>query len=459
MPIAFIMPKFDMDQEKATVVAWLKQEGDQIEYDDPVLTVETDKVAIDVPAPASGILAQISAKPGDVVPVTTVIAYILKPGESLSDLPAQGQTPAASAEVSPAVEAEPVIPARMVIKKPDERGIKATPVAERMAQSLGIDLAEVPGQPERITKAHIEQYLQGGKVPATPAARRLAGELNIDLARVPASGPQGRVQAQDVEQYSLQAAVQPAIPVAPVPVQRADQMIGQRPAELVPLTGIRSTIADRMQASFQTAPHIALTVEVDLSQLESTRARLNEYAAHLGKSKVSVTALLVRLTAWALQRHPFLNASLVDQTIYMWQEINIGVATAIQGGLIVPVIRNASHKTVAEINDQIKDLSERARANKLTLEEVKEGTFTISNLGMFGIQQFRAIINPPESAILAVGSVVRKPVVIDDQDTVAVRPRMALTLSADHRVVDGVAAAEFLNDLVQAIEHPDILIY
>ena len=459
MPIPFIMPKFDMDQEKATIVAWMKNEGDRIEYDDPVLTVETDKVAIDVPAPASGILAQISAKPGDVVPVTTVIAYILKPGESLADLPGQGKTPAAEAGGLSAVEAEPVIPARMVIKKPDERGVKVTPVAERMAQSLGIDLADVPGQPGRITKAHIEHYLQEGKVPATPAARRLASELGIDLAQVPGRGPQGRVQAQDVEQYSQRAVSQPAVPVTSTPVQRLDQTVDRRPAELVPLAGIRSTIADRMQASFQTAPHIALTVEVDLSQLESTRGRLNEYAARLNRSKISITALLVRLTAWALQRHPYLNASLVDQTIYLWQDINIGVATAIQGGLIVPVIRSAGQKTVAEINDQMKDLAERARTNKLTLEEVKEGTFTISNLGMYGIRQFRAIINPPESAILAVGSVVRKPVVIDDQDTVAVRPMMAITLSADHRVVDGVTAAEFLNDLVQAIEHPDILIY
>jgi pyruvate dehydrogenase E2 component (dihydrolipoamide acetyltransferase) len=214
-----------------------------------------------------------------------------------------------------------------------------------------------------------------------------------------------------------------------------------------------------MQASFHEAPHIALTVEVDVTQLEATRARMNDLAAQLGQPKISITALLVRMVAWALARNPYINASLLEDTIYLWKDVNIGVATAIEQGLIVPVLHRAHLRTVSEINEQLRDLTERARANRLSLQEVKDGTFTLSNLGMFGINQFRAIINPPESAILAVGKVVRKPVVLNDQDEVGVRPMMSMTLSADHRVIDGVVAARFLADLVQAIETPDLLLY
>jgi pyruvate dehydrogenase E2 component (dihydrolipoamide acetyltransferase) len=225
------------------------------------------------------------------------------------------------------------------------------------------------------------------------------------------------------------------------------------------MVGIRKTIAERMQSSFQEAPHIALTVEVDVTQLEAVRQRMNEIAARQGEQKVSVTALLVKIVAWALSGNPYINSTLEEDTIHLLPEKNVGVATAIEDGLIVPVIRNADTKSVKKINDELKDLSQRARLGELTLEEVKGGTFTISNLGMFGINQFRAIINPPESAILAVGNVVRKPVVINDQDEIAVRPILVMTLSADHRVIDGVTAARFLSDLVQAVETPDLLLY
>lgn len=172
-----------------------------------------------------------------------------------------------------------------------------------------------------------------------------------------------------------------------------------------------------------------------------------------------MTALLVRITAWALERHPYLNASLRDSQIYLWNEINIGVATAVPDGLIVPVIRQANTKSVQVIVETLKTLTSKAREGALSLADVQHGTFTISNLGMFGIHQFRAIINPPESAILAVGSIVRKPVVINDRDDVAVRPMMTLTLSADHRIIDGVVAAHFLNDLVLGLQSPQILVY
>jgi pyruvate dehydrogenase E2 component (dihydrolipoamide acetyltransferase) len=304
---------------------------------------------------------------------------------------------------------------------------------------MGVDLGEVPAEGDRVTKADIEFYLQrkdsrDGRVaiPATPAARRIAREQGLDITFVPGSGPGGRVQAEDVKAFSA------------LPESTARQVSTSE--EVVPMVGIRKTIAERMQASFQEAPHIALSVEVDVKQLEAVREGMNEIAQSQDEERVSLTALLVRIVAWGLSRNPFINSTLDGDGIKLLSEVNIGVATAIDDGLIVPVIRSADTKSVSKINEELKDLSQRARAGTLTLEEVKGGTFTISNLGMFGINQFRAIINPPESAILAVGNVVRKPVVINDQDEVAVRPMMVMTLSADHRVIDGVTAAKFLSN-------------
>ena len=453
MPTPFIMPKFDMDQETATVVEWLKKDGDHIALDESVLTVETDKVAIEVPAPATGTLARVSVGPGDIVPVTIVIAYILAEGESEDDLPPESivmPKEAAPAEEEPSQVVEEEIPAE--VQPGGAEPLTASPVAARMAQSLGINLAEIPTKGGRVTKDDIEAYLEATpsltgrvKIAATPAARRVAGDLGVDLAVVQGSGPHGRLQADDVKAFAETAAPY---------VRRVE-----RAAELIPLVGIRRTIAERMQTSFQEAPHIALTVGVDVTQLEVVRARMNELATQRDEKRISITALLIRIVAWALTRHPYINASLIEETIYLWNDFNIGVATAIQDGLIVPVIRNADRKTVSQINEELKDLTQRARDSSLSLDAVKGGTFTISNLGMFGINQFRAVINPPESALLAVGNVVRTPVVINEQDEIAVRPMMAVTLSADHRVIDGVTAAKFLADLVGAIETPDLLLY
>ena len=458
MPTPFIMPKFDMDQESATVVEWLKQEGDSIRIDEHVLVVETDKVAIDVPAPAGGILARVTANPGDIVPVTTVIAYILADGETTADLPA----------TSPDVPSETTMPAGSITQDELPATLaRATPVAARMAREMGIELGRIQTDQSRITKADVERHLvQPGltegtvlppvksrvSVPATPAARRLARQLAIDPQSIAGTGPRGRVQAADVR-----AAADRVTAGWPDSVQQVE-----RPAERVPLTGMRRTIAERMQSSFHTAPHIALTVEVDASQLQQTRARMNELlklqVSDTEPVKITLTALLVRIVAWALARHPFVNASLIGEEIFLWEDVNIGVATAVDNGLIVPVVHNADRLTVTEINSLMRDLIERSRSGRLALEDVQGGTFTISNLGMFGIQQFRAIINPPESAILAVGQTIRKPVVVDELDDVAVRPMMLLTLSADHRVVDGVMAAKFLADVDKAIESPELLL-
>jgi pyruvate dehydrogenase E2 component (dihydrolipoamide acetyltransferase) len=445
MPIPFIMPKFDMDQEKATIISWSKKEGDYVEFDEIVLAVETEKVAIDVPAPASGILAKILFKDGDVVPVTEVIAYILKEGETLADLPQLDLAPE---------------PAKIEVTPPDSppdddvptASVNASPVAMRMAKQKGVDLSEVPASGNRITREDVERFIESQdnskrvSVPATPAARRVAQEHAISLETVAGTGPRGRVQAADIL-----AAVN-SVPSSTTP-------INGRKAEIIPLTSIRRTIAERLQKSFQESPHIALTVDVDMTAIENTRKRFNEKAEKSGQSRITVTALIIKIVAWALAKNPYINSSFNGDSISLWKDVNIGVATAVPQGLVVPVIKGANHMGVSEINAQLIALAERARDNKLKLDDVQGGTFTISNLGMFGIHQFRAVINPPESAILAVGSTVRKPMVVDAQDCVEVRPMVSLTLSADHRVIDGVVAARFLSDLVAGFESPSLLLF
>lgn len=451
MPTAFFMPKFDMDQETAVIGSWLKNEGDFVELDESVLTIETDKVAIDVPAPASGILAGICAEEGETVPVAAVIAYILQEGETLAAV----QEPTA---LPPPPKAPP--PAQPQKANGASTGyVAATPVAMRVAEDLGVDLAQVSPSGQRITRQDVERYMGQAtavstrriQTAASPAARRLAREEVIALEKLTGSGPRGRVQVRDVAH---------AVAAAPAQTQMTSmRQTDERAAQAVPLTGMRRTIADRMQSSFHDIPHIALTVEVDVTNLEATRFRLNKRAADQDEKKISMTALLVYVTAWALTRHPFMNASLVGEEILLWEDINIGVAVAVDEGLIVPVIHQAHQKSTREIGAELRKLAVGAQVGKLSLSDVQKGTFTISNLGMFGIHQFRAIINPPESAILAIGKTTRKPVVVNDQDEIAVRPMMTLTLSADHRVLDGVVVARFLADLVQAIEAPDILHY
>ena len=428
-----------MDQEKATIVSWEKKEGDLVKKDETILVVETEKVAIEVTSPADGILSGIKCKPGDVLPVSTIIAYILKPGESL---PEENGKPSN----------EERKPQQIEESKPSNTPTQASPLALRVAQDLGVDISKVPSKGDKISKEDVETYAAqlkqqsivepaNGKIAATPAARRISEESGIPLNGLQGSGPHGRIQAGDVKSGASQKS-----------------STTDREAELIAYTGLRAKIGNRLQMSMQDAPHIAETVEADISRLEDLKKRLNEISEQKGLGKVSMTAIIVHLVAWALERNPMINSSLIGENIHLWKDINIGIATALDNGLIVPVLHQANKLNFYETAEKVNDLSLRAKNGKLELSEVSRGTFTISNLGMYGIRSFRAVINPPESAILAVGAAVRKPVVIDEHDTVAVRPIISFTLSADHRVIDGVVAAQFLVDLLKVVENPEILL-
>jgi len=392
MAVAVIMPKTGMSQETGTIVKWLLKEGDRVEKGQPLLEVMTDKVNMEVEAPASGILQGIRASPNDVVPVTQVIAYIAQPGE---EVPSDKGAPSPAAERPP----EPTAPL-------------AQPTVPTIASALVV-------QPR-------------GRVAATPTARRVAKERGLDLAGILGTGPGGVITKADV----LQATERTTPKTGAVPPAAAAAV--SPGVQSIPLTGRRRIIAERMQQSMHQAPHIALTIEVDMSQAETAR------------HGASYTALLVLVVARALRKHPMLNSTLRGDQIVLLDEVNIGMAVTTEEGLIVPVVKNADRKPLELIDAEIRYLTERARGGKLTLDEVSGGTFTISNLGMFGIPQFRAIINPPEAAILAVGAIVKRPVVINDG--LHIRPIMTLTASADHRILDGVAVAGFLQEIKTALE-------
>ncbi len=443
MPQEIIMPKFEMSQETGLVVEWYKKEGDAVKQGDALLAVETDKLTMDVESPGDGILAGINCKKGDTVPVTKVIAYLLQPGESLpSAAPAQAA-------------AAPVQAASVPASSP-AAAAAATPLAARMAEAEGVDLAAVKGSGPagRITKADVETALNAraaapaeetAGLRATPAARRVAREQGFDLAQITGSGPKGRIQEEDV----LGFAAQKPAPAAPVLVSPE--------VEVIPYAGMRRNIGDRLQASYQTAPHINLTVKADMGEFERVRKQINKKAEADGGPKVSVTALMVKVVAWALLRNRWVNSSLKGEEVHFLKTANVGVAVALPDGLIVPVVKAAEQKAVRQIAEEVSDLTGRARAGKLVPSDVTGGTFTISNLGPFGIEEFTAIINPGQAAILAVGATNPEPVVVDGQ--VEIRPIMRMTLCADHRLVDGSVAAYFLSDLKQALENPALLLW
>ncbi len=435
-----IMPRFGMTQEEATIVEWLVNEGDHVDPDDPIAEVTTDKVNMEVPAPAAGYLGGIRYQVGDTVPVTVVIAYILAEGEA---------PPPVEEDAPPVVEAaaaEPKISPEATIA-----GVSASPVAKRMADAKGIPLNAVRGSGTdgRITRADVENFLTstsavvpdpGGSVRATPAARRVARERQLDLSRISGSGPHGRIQEIDALNFQAVAGIASQVyAVAGEPV-------------LVPLEGIRKTIAERMQASAQQAPHITFSLDVDMSRVISFRQSINA-GLPVNQTKVSMTAIIVRLTAWALRRHPFMNAYMRDDGILLLPNVNVGVAVALDNGLIVPVVRDADRKGLYQIATEIEDISQRARTEQLLPDDVADGSFTISNLGMFGIDQFTAIINPPQIGILAVGRTIDR-FVPDDEGQPLLKAMMTITLSADHRAVDGAQAGSFIADLRAALEEP-----
>jgi pyruvate dehydrogenase E2 component (dihydrolipoamide acetyltransferase) len=418
MATKVVMEALSPTMEEGRLVEWKKAEGDKVAAGDVLAEVETDKAVMELVARADGVLLKQVVAEGATVPVAEVVGWIGQPGEEVPG--GGGAAPAAPAaapraEAAPAAAAAPAAP--------------ATPAAPEPAAAPTPAAAPAPGS--------------DGRVKASPVARRMAAEKGIDLASISGSGPEGRIIKRDVESAQPGQRAASAAPAA----------IGTAFTD-VPLSQMRKVIARRLAQSIGPIPTFYLTAEVDMERAAEARDAL---VAANPDGKFSFNDVIIRAAAAALRKHPWVNAWWQEDHIRQWQEVHIGVAVAIEDGLITPVIRHADRKSLREISAEVRELAGRARAKKLQPDEYTGATFTISNLGMFGIDDFTAIINPPEVAILAVGRIEPKPVVMDGN--VVVRRRMRVTLSCDHRVVDGATGAEFLKTLVGMLENPLAIVW
>ena len=415
------LPRLGQGMEAGTIVKWLKAEGDRVEKGEPLFEVDTDKATQEVEAEASGVLLKIAVESGE-VPVGQTIAVIGDAGESVSvEAPPEAERPQAAVEA-------PAEPAMSGGSRSNE-SVTTHPQAEP-AMSGG------SRSDENVT-AH-PQANGGERVKASPLARRIARERGIQLQGIRGTGPDGRIVAEDVETRREEA--RPAAAAVPE----------ARPAgvEAVPLTRIRSTIARRLTKAWE-VPAFQLTVSADMTLSNALVERARELNPDV---RVTVTDLLTKVCAMALSRHRDVNVQFADEAILRFPSANVGLAVAAPAGLVVPVIREAERLSLAEIAARRADLVDRARDGKLTQADLEDGTFTISNLGMFGVEQFIAVLNPPQAAILAVGATTEQPVVRDGE--IVPRPLMTMTLTVDHRAVDGAEAADFLRTVKTFVEEP-----
>jgi pyruvate dehydrogenase E2 component (dihydrolipoamide acetyltransferase) len=425
------LPRLGQGMESGTIVKWLKGEGEPVKKREPLYELDTDKVTQEVEAEADGVLLKIVVDSGE-VEVGKTIAFIGSEGE---DVPSgNGAAPAATEDkADDATEAEPEAqeegsPAE---EMDDEREV-GRQAAAATAEAATAAVADAPARPD-------------GRVKASPLARRLAREKGIDIANLHGTGPEGRIVASDVERGDVERGVAAAPKAAP-----AVAAVPSGKVEEIELTSTRKTIARRLTEAWQ-APVFQLTVSVDMTRTLELRERL---VARLreGETKPTVNDLLTKVAAAALLRHPAVNAHFTGDKILRFPAAHVGIAVAAPNGLVVPVIRDADRKTIQEIAADRAALVGRARDGKLQRDDLADGTFTISNLGMFGIEQFVAVLNPPQAAILAVGSTEPKPVVRDGQ--VEVRSLMSMTITCDHRAIDGADGAEFLRTVKELLEEP-----
>ena len=430
MPTNVIMPALELAQETGKVLRWMKAPGDTVRKGEPIVEIETDKVTVEIEAPASGILSSVTAQEGDVIPVGQTIALI-----------------AAAGEVATAATLSPV--GRGQGEGTRAEGIKASPLARRIAEEHGVDLARIKTASGKIEKADVLAFVESRRVAApgngaavrlvaaSPKARRLAAERGVELGAVRGSGPGGAVLTVDV----------PVAPVAAPPLTTGPLTLPS-PQRGEGVSTVWRIMAERMTASWTTAPHFYLVREVNVARLVAWLGTARKQTG----ARITYTDLLVKLVAATLAQHPRVNVSWKDGALERHAEINIGLAVALEDGLVVPVIARADTLGLKDIATRREDLVARAQAGKLRPADIQGGVFTISNLGMYGVDAFSAIVNPPQAAILAVGRIADRVVPVNGQP--AVQPTMTLTLSCDHRALDGARGAQFLGALADLIEEP-----
>ena len=430
MPDVF-MPRLSDTMQEGTVATWTKQIGDRVDKGDVLAEIETDKATMELEAYDAGVLEKIVVEAGRTVPIGEVIA-VIGDGSGASAPDKAVAVDGAASATAPATDAQPHTPAAPAATPPTTSGPSTTPASRAVSEQT---------------------------VKASPLARAIAKDAGLDLAAVRGSGPGGRIVRADVEaaveatRRSEQTGQIPAPATVATPSTSAE--IGPD-VEEIPLNNIRRVTARRLTASMQQSPHFFVTRVVAADDLIACRAQINAGLAALAggdtAAKISINDLVVKAVARALRAHPEVNVSYTDEKLLRYRRIHVGVAVALHDGLIVPVIRDADTLTVSQIASKSRDLADRARTRRLAPEEMTGSTFSVSNLGMFGVDEFTAVINPPEAAILAVGAAKQEPVVRDG--AVVVGHTMRITLSVDHRAVDGATAAKFAADLVALLENP-----
>ncbi|HHY80032.1 MAG TPA: 2-oxo acid dehydrogenase subunit E2 [Thermoanaerobacter sp.] len=396
------MPKLGMTMTSGKITKWLKNEGERVAQGEPLLEIETDKVTMEEEASFSGVLLKILAKEGETVQVNQPIAIIGQQGENIEDLLKQSNV----------IEEQKELQQKEAVEAKE-------PILEQ------------------------QQTLKPTKPRATPVARKIAKEHDIDLTQIKGSGPSGRIQRKDVEEY-LKNLQQRKLPIQEEPKSQPVSY-----TRTIPLTGMRGIIANKMKQSVNTAPHYYVTMDINMEEVLKLREILSEKVQN---AKISINTFIIKAVALAIKKYPIINSFVDNDQIILKDQINIGLAVALEEGLIVPVIREADKKGLSEIADEEKELIEKAREGKLTPDEYSGGSFTISNLGMFDVTRFTAIINQPEVAILAVGKIKDTPTVQNGQ--IGIKPIMEVTLSSDHRVIDGSVAAKFLKRIKEILEDP-----
>jgi pyruvate dehydrogenase E2 component (dihydrolipoamide acetyltransferase) len=465
MATQVVMPKLSPTMEEGQLSRWLKKEGDKVSVGEGLAEIDTDKATMEAQALAEGVLRKVLVKEGDTVPLGTVIAIIGEPDEDISGLLSEATSGAAQSENKERIEDSTQATIEGQPIKGDVGGQPSTKQPD--VQGAGEAQPKQQAQPSDAAPAGNGQRAQGGRLLVSPIAARMAAEAGINLHDLSGSGPNGRIVKRDIEAAmgaepaeGRAAQQQPAAPQQQQQAQQttqpaaqqqfvAPQVEGAAPYREEQVTTMRATIARRLVTSIGPVPHFFLTTEIEMDKAAELRRQLNELDP---ENKVSVNDLIIKIAAVSLMQHPAVNASFQDKTIRYYGRADIGVAVAIEDGLITPIVRGAESKSVGQIAREVRELAERARSRHLKPEEYTGATFSVSNLGMFGIDEFTAVINPPEAAILAVGAMTPKPVVRDNQ--VVVRQLMRVTMSCDHRVVDGATGAKFLQTFKKILENP-----
>ena len=446
MATQVIMPKLSPTMEEGQLSRWLKKEGDKVSMGEPLAEIDTDKATMEMQALGSGVLRKILIQEGESAPLGQLIAIIGEPDEDISALAAQAassQAPKAAAPAEPAKESKEPEPAPTSVPEGTTTQVSAKASGNGSQEAVQSESAST------------------GRLIVSPLAARMAAESGIDLRSVSGTGPGGRIIKRDVEE--LISGSKSATAAAPAP-QRHLRAVESTPFQKSataqasayrdePASEMRRTIAKRLVTSLGPVPHFFLTTEIEMDRAAEMRKGINELDPEL---KISINDVIIKVAAAALMQHPQVNASFQDKVVRYYEHADIGVAVAIEEGLITPIVRAADQKSLSEIAVEVRDLAERARHRKLRPEEYMGATFSVSNLGMFGIDEFTAIINPPEAAILAVGSMSPKPVVRNNE--LIIRQMMRVTMSCDHRVVDGATGARFLQTFKKILENPLFLV-